>query len=448
MYKKIKRLVVFFILITLFTVTIPSKGYSNIKASPKDELVTLANQEYKYINEKYYSGIRYSGSYYAPWCCYFVTYCAKKAGISKSIIPNNIGNCDTLYNTLINNCGAKVVKKPQKGDLVFYKVAGNDFLHVGIMTSSTMSIQGNYSHTVKKMKATDYICGRPYTIVYVRPAYIDIPKNLKVTKDTSVSKGVKVSWDNVSGAYAYKVTVKSPSTSEISYYTKNNYIVKSIKNIYEEYSYSVTAYKYNGTKKVYGSKSDTFKYIRDKLESPKTVSIESDESSSQSVKITWSPVKGASGYHVTIKSKISGDEKITFNTTSTSALKKIKYNYAEYKYIVKAYKTYNTKKYYGNYKSEYFAKKVLPKPENLQISGDESYENGVKISWNSVKDASGYFVVIKSSTIPEDIISFYTTKTSAVKELYYQYTNYTYSVQAYKSLGELKCLGDKSVLVR
>lgn len=48
-----------------------------------------------------------------------------------------------MYYSVKNN-GGKVVTSPQREDLVFYKTTNGTISHVAIMTSSTMSIHGNY----------------------------------------------------------------------------------------------------------------------------------------------------------------------------------------------------------------------------------------------------------------------------------------------------------------
>lgn len=79
--------------------------------------------------------------YTEPWCADFVADCAKLAGAS-DLIPAD-GYVSNLYNAVINN-GASIVSTPQRGDLIFYYCSScNGYMHAGIMTSSSVSVDGN-----------------------------------------------------------------------------------------------------------------------------------------------------------------------------------------------------------------------------------------------------------------------------------------------------------------
>ncbi len=132
-----------------------------------NSLVSVAQKEYDT-----YHGQEYNAQYgSSPWCCNFVSWCARQAGISSDVIRST-ATVQTMYDSLLNECGAMVVTSPQKGDLVFYKYTDYDstkFHHIGIMISSTETIQGNVDNTWWK--------GKPDALknikemVYVRPAY-------------------------------------------------------------------------------------------------------------------------------------------------------------------------------------------------------------------------------------------------------------------------------------
>lgn len=132
-----------------------------------DWIAAVAQKEYDtYRNTAY--NYQYGSS---PWCCNFVSWCARQAGISKEVIKNT-ATVQTMYDDLINNAGAKVVSTPQRGDLVFYKYTNYDssrFHHIGIMTSATESVQGNVNNTWWKGKPS--ALNNIKEMVYVRPAY-------------------------------------------------------------------------------------------------------------------------------------------------------------------------------------------------------------------------------------------------------------------------------------
>lgn len=118
--------------------------------------------------------------YTEAWCADYVSDCAKLAGISR-IIPFN-PNCGSLR-TAILNAGGKNVSAPQSGDILFYYCkACARYVHVGIMTGSGVSIQGNYNGRVtdnvrpsvyRHSVSGGYHSASSGTVVYsyVRPNY-------------------------------------------------------------------------------------------------------------------------------------------------------------------------------------------------------------------------------------------------------------------------------------
>lgn len=132
--------------------------------------------------------------YTEAWCADFVSDCAKLAGLG-NIIPAD-GYCGTLYSN-IKKAGGKEVGvdisgSPQKGDIIFYYCnanycpnSGKPWVHVGIMTSSNTSIEGNSSGKVTYKSTITYtdLNGHTYnhsgtnlvTVKYLRPNYSQKP---------------------------------------------------------------------------------------------------------------------------------------------------------------------------------------------------------------------------------------------------------------------------------
>lgn len=114
--------------------------------------------------------------YYSAWCDAFVIKCAELAGQSAAI-PNKRG-CWNLYSAILN-AGGYTVSSPQAGDIIFYtctKTGG--MCHVGIMTDSINSIQGNVINQVYNLKYTAYLdenytnaSDACWTATFVRPNY-------------------------------------------------------------------------------------------------------------------------------------------------------------------------------------------------------------------------------------------------------------------------------------
>lgn len=118
--------------------------------------------------------------YTFDWCAAFVADCAKSVG-QASAIPYNT-YVSGLYSNILG-AGGYTVSSPQAGDLVFYTCTSCGYMcHVGIMTGSQYSVQGNiYLNGVSQvynMKYSYYIdsCGAAtttacYTVTFVRPNY-------------------------------------------------------------------------------------------------------------------------------------------------------------------------------------------------------------------------------------------------------------------------------------
>lgn len=114
--------------------------------------------------------------YNTAWCSYFVSDCARLAGL-ENVIPGRSSTAG-LYQSLLA-LGAVEVTVPQRGDLVFYYCAQetNPWVHVGIMLSESRSIEGNFSNKVSYVD-DQYRDTNGHTVksgevvrVYVRPNY-------------------------------------------------------------------------------------------------------------------------------------------------------------------------------------------------------------------------------------------------------------------------------------
>lgn len=145
----------------------PQTDNPDERAADGNALASIAEREYNI-----YKGQAYVNQYgTSPWCCNFVSWCAREAGITADVMTST-ATVQTMYDTLINNCGASVVSCPQRGDLVFYKYTDYDserYHHIGIMTGQNETVQGNVNNTW--WKGTPAALNNIKQITYVRPAY-------------------------------------------------------------------------------------------------------------------------------------------------------------------------------------------------------------------------------------------------------------------------------------
>lgn len=145
----------------------PDTGKPDVKQADGNAMASVAEREYGI-----YKGQAYGSQYgTSPWCCNFVSWCAREAGITSDVIVST-ATVQTMYDKLLNDCGASIVSSPQRGDLVFYKYTNYDserYHHIGIMTSSNETVQGNVNNTW--WKGTPEALNNIKQMTYVRPAY-------------------------------------------------------------------------------------------------------------------------------------------------------------------------------------------------------------------------------------------------------------------------------------
>ncbi len=96
---------------------------------------------------------KYGESFGAPtgeWCAYFVSWCARQAGIPTSVVPR-LGNCAASVKWYKNHSVFRTPSSgyiPKAGDIVFYNWSGGETAkHVGIVTGvsgkNLYTIEGN-----------------------------------------------------------------------------------------------------------------------------------------------------------------------------------------------------------------------------------------------------------------------------------------------------------------
>lgn len=205
MISKMSKILI--VIVMLFSIVTLNINDTDAATSQQDKIVSIAMKE---------KGSSYKKKYGAsPWCTSFISWAARSVNISTSIIPKT-SSATTMYKQLLKN-GGKIVKTPQKGDIVFYKTSSKstNMMHAAIMTSSTMSIHGNYSKKVKYIKATDYYYSKhskipKNRIVYVRPNYLTKPATPTISSVSlnNTTRKVTVNFKQVKNASTYTLYLK------------------------------------------------------------------------------------------------------------------------------------------------------------------------------------------------------------------------------------------------
>ena len=229
------------------------------------------------------------------------------------------------------------------------------------------------------------------------------------------------------------VTVKSPSGTKL---TTSSYTVKYSSDCKNPGTYKVTiTMKGNYT----GSKTFTF-YIL-----PGKTSKVTAESTTTTLKATWSKVTGASGYKVEL---LNSSGKVVKSATTT----KLTYTFSKltagtnYKVRVTAYKTISGKKQYSE-SSTTLSTATKPATPTLKVTSTKKGIAG--LSWTNVAGESGYQVYYSTSKngTYSKMGSYSTNTAKASKSKLTSGKTYYFKVRSYKKVGSTTIYGDWSKVV-
>lgn len=234
---------------------------------------------------------------------------------------------------------------------------------------------------------------------------------------SSVEGGIKVKWNKISGATSYKIyrryktsegwkLIKTVAGDTFTYIDNNSATVKTI-------YYAVRAYGDNGSS---GYTSKTIKYV-------KTPSMKSASNTGSTIKVTWTSVKGVSGYIVYRKAGSATKWTNMGKVKAASYTDKSVKAGTTYTYTVKAYSGSNT----SGFDADGITIKRLTTPK---LSKVVNTAEGVKFTWGKVTGAQGYKVYRKTAKSGWSCIDTVST-TSFIDSTAVAGTTYYYTVRAY-----------------
>lgn len=186
MYAKKKFFSLFTALVMIFAMVgvVPEMEVKVSAQSQADALVSIALAEEGYTegsnnNNKYGA---YFGNNNVAWCAYFVSWCARQAGIPESIIKTNAWAGSMGSSKRTGNFGGQYYPKgsitPQKGDIVYYGWGSSTSQHVEIVISTSgstfTSIGGNTkgnTSTEGVRRHSNYSFTSSQVVGYERPNY-------------------------------------------------------------------------------------------------------------------------------------------------------------------------------------------------------------------------------------------------------------------------------------
>ena len=195
MKRELSILLVFIIVLTMFPLGVLTVS----AASQAESMISIAKAEEGNTN-----GSKYTfGAGNVNWCAYFISWCARQAGISESIIPttgstSGFDNFGTIHNTSSGY-------SPKCGDIAVYDYGESTPQHVAITDGNGKYIHGNfdknyngiYMVTIK----TNSSAGGYQPKYYVSPNYEDISETTVFANNQYVKIGENVTFGfDVSGA--------------------------------------------------------------------------------------------------------------------------------------------------------------------------------------------------------------------------------------------------------
>lgn len=213
------------------------------------------------------------------------------------------------------------------------------------------------------------------------------PANFKASQTTS---SITLSWDGVTNATGYQIYYKEggkwkPRTAT----TKTSVTFKKLPAA-SQYTFAVRAYykcKCHPKKTTW---APDFATLRTATQ-PKVPAKIKAETTTSTIKLTWSASKGATGYAIYYYRIPSGWKELA-NTKKTTCTLKNMIAGCEYRFAIRPYiKLADGSIVWGEYKE--FTSAAAPKAVKASVS---SPENGkIELSWKAVYGADGYLVYYK-----------------------------------------------------
>ena len=252
---------------------------------------------------------------------------------------------------------------------------------------------------------------------------LDVPVLNEVT---NVAKGVKITWEAVSGAEKYRVYYKTDSDgwTKIKDVTDTSYTWTGAESG-TNYTFTVRCISSDG-------KSTTSDYDRTGMSITYIAApqISDVTNAATGVKITWEAVSGAEKYRVFYKTDSGSWTKIK-DVTKTSYTWTGAESGTEYTFTVRCVSN-DGKSYISSYDKTGMSITYIAAP---QLSDVTNVANGVKITWEAVSGAEKYRVFYKTGSDSwkriEDV-----TDTSYIWTEGQSGTEYTFTVRCVSSDGK------------
>ena len=399
---------------------------------------------------------KYGESFGAPtgeWCAYFISWCARQAGISTSVLPR-LGNCAASvrwYKTYSEFRPASSGYVPKAGDIMFFNWDGGETArHVGIV----IGVSGDKVYTIEGNTGPGrgtVCCERTrsrtanYVVGYGVPAYNDAniayhfagaSGSLKYTSSklaVVTTAATEITTDNAKlhGSVTNAGRLVVASTGFMFGTDKNKLVKYPVLNSTTSFEIELdmdvaekvgkltpnTTYYYCTYARIDGRDYVGPMYavvtVNDKPQQLFLSDINVNVGVDRTVKVSWAQIPyGSIDKGVTWK---SADEKIA-TVDNDGVIRGVSYG------KVKLTATTN----YGSATAECQVDVLIPTAENLRIVNDS--EKCITLRWDAVPDADGYIVYRSGSPEEEpaeyqrlkgDATSFSDTQVEPGERYYY-----------------------------
>lgn len=170
--------------------------------------------------------------------------------------------------------------------------------------------------------------------------------------------------------------------------------------------------------------------------------------SSSSLTLNWNKLSGISGYYIAVYDEKSKNYKKLANVSSKSSSYNVtKLNSAKtYKFKIRAYKTVDDKKYYGDYSA---VVSTVVNPQQVKISSVTKSGNNLVVDWSKIK-CSGYEIFYSTDKKMKKNVKKVTVsskKTTAKIKRINKSKRYYVKIRAYSKFNGKKYYGKKSSTV-
>ncbi len=254
----------------------------------------------------------------------------------------------------------------------------------------------------------------------------ETPSSFKGKADSATK--ITLSWNKVSGATGYKIYLydaQAKKWNAVDATKKTSFTMDSLSSA-AVYKFRVKAYKTIGEKNIYGEATKTVTVVTP----PQTpTGLKAVSVSENQAELTWKAVSGASGYRVYQYDSGKKGYTLLDSVKGTSyTVNKLKAN-TTYKFRVKAYVTVSKKNTTSLESAMCKFKTAAGTVSGLKVT--DSATKSVKLSWNSIKGASGYEIVRLNTATNLWVSVGKTESTSITVKQLNSATVYKFKVRAY-----------------